>query len=58
MWRCTLELVENGYKYVTIQIGWDVKRITIQLGGGVYLNVSLKWNWLSLEKFTWYIILI
>ncbi len=25
------EPVENQFKYVTIQIGWDAKQITIQL---------------------------
>ncbi len=36
------ELVENQYKYVSIQIGWDVKWIAIRLGEGVYINVSLS----------------
>ncbi len=30
----------NRYKCETIQIGWDVKRIAIQLGVGVYENIS------------------
>ncbi len=32
------EPAENRFKYVTIQIGWDVKQIAIQLGAGVYMN--------------------
>ncbi len=36
------EPVENRLKYVTIQIGWDAKQITIQLGVGVYMNVRLR----------------
>ncbi len=35
------EPVENRFKYVTIQIGWDAKQSTIQLGVGVYMNVCL-----------------
>ncbi len=31
------EPVENRFKYVTIQIGWDAKQITIQLVVGVYI---------------------
>ncbi len=31
--------VENRFKDVTIQIGWDAKQITIKLGVGVYMNV-------------------
>ncbi len=42
------EPVENQFKHVMIKIGWDTKRITIQLGVGVYRNL------LSLEKFRWY----
>ncbi len=33
---------ENRFKYVTNQIGWDAKQITIQLGVGVYMNVCLR----------------
>ncbi len=36
------EPVENRFKYVTIQIGWDAKQIAIQLGVGVYMNVCLS----------------
>ncbi len=36
------EPVENLFKYVTIQIGWDAKQITIQLVVGVYMNVCLR----------------
>ncbi len=36
------EPVENRFKYVTIQIGWDAKQIAIQLGVGVYMNVCLR----------------
>ncbi len=36
------EPVENQLKYVMIQIGWDAKQITIQLGGGDYMNVFLR----------------
>ncbi len=36
------EPVENGFKSVTIQIGWDAKQIAIQLGVVVYMNVSQR----------------
>ncbi len=36
------EPAENRFKYVTIQISRDVKQITIKLGVGVYMNVSLR----------------
>ncbi len=36
------EPVEYRFIYVTIQVGWDAKRITIQLGVGVYMNVCLR----------------
>ncbi len=36
------EPVENRFIYVTIQIGWDAKQIVMQLGVGVYMNVSLR----------------
>ncbi len=36
------EPVENRFKYVTIQIGWDAKRIATELGVGVYINVCLR----------------
>ncbi len=36
------EPAENWFKHVTIQIGWDAKRITIQLGVGVHMNVCLR----------------
>ncbi len=41
------ELVENRFKYVTIQTGWEAKQVAIQLWItlGVYMNV------LSLEQF-------
>ncbi len=32
---------ENRYKYVTIQIGWDVKLIAVQLEIEVYMSASL-----------------
>ncbi len=35
------EPVENLFKYVTIQIGWDAKQITIQLVV-VYMNACLR----------------
>ncbi len=40
------ELLENRWKCVTIQVGWDVKRITIQLvvGGSSYECIS-EGNW-------------
>ncbi len=34
--------VENRFKYVMIQNGWDAKQIAIQLGVGVYMNVCLR----------------
>ncbi len=43
------ESVENRFKYVTIQIGWDAKQIAIQLGVGVYMNVCLRGTY-CLEK--------
>ncbi len=36
------EPVENRFKHVMIQIGWDAKRIAIKLGVGDYMNVCLK----------------
>ncbi len=36
------EPVENRFRYVTIQIGWDAKQIKIQLVLGVYMNVCLR----------------
>ncbi len=36
------EPVENRFKHVTIQIGWDAKRIAIKLGAGVYMYVWLR----------------
>ncbi len=35
------ELVENWFKYVMIQMGWDAE-ITIQLRVGVYMNECLR----------------
>ncbi len=35
------EPVENRFIYMTIQIGWDAKQITIQLEV-VYMNVCLR----------------
>ncbi len=32
------EPAKNRFKDVTIQIGWDVKQIAIQLGVGFYLK--------------------
>ncbi len=34
--------VENRFKHVMIQIGWDAKQFTIQLGVGVYMNACLR----------------
>ncbi len=39
------EPVEKRFKHVTIQIGWDAKRIPIKLGVGVYTNVCLRGNY-------------
>ncbi len=36
------EPVENWFKRVMIQIGWDAKQIVILLGVRVYMNVCLK----------------
>ncbi len=36
------EPVENRFKHVTIQIGWDAKQIEIELRVGVYMNVCLR----------------
>ncbi len=36
------EPAKNRFKDVTIQIGWDVKQIAIQLGVGFYMNVFLR----------------
>ncbi len=36
------KLVENQFKYVMIQIGWDAKQIAIHLRVGVYMNVCLR----------------
>ncbi len=38
----TREPVENRFKYVTIQIGWDLKQIAIQLVVGVDMNECLR----------------
>ncbi len=34
--------VENRFKYVMIQIGWDAKQIAIHLRVGVHMNVCLR----------------
>ncbi len=49
------EPVKNRYKYVTVQIGWDVKLIVI--GVSLYECMS-EGNWLSLEKFRCYFLFI
>ncbi len=48
------EPVENQYKYVTIQIGWDVKLIASTFGGGS----SYEGNLLYPQKFRWYFIFL
>ncbi len=45
------EPVENWFKYVTFQIGWDTKQIVIQL---MVYEYMFEGNLLSLEKFRWY----